>query len=801
MRNQTKKTRALWLHRLAWFYICGVIPVVTILVILGVIHTDSWKLFASGLVISLSILTIFIYPVVLSSTKCYCDNFFVDRENERRTLMQFIKDSSERRRIFYVTGKKGIGKTLLLLRLANDLAKKKICTTVYYVEIEGKDSSILHKCLEMIGIPPDEKIGTAASLAAYLDQASRYPKIVFILDGIDRNRKRDADKFAEILTNSSKNISIIIGITIESLVYSQTITLYGNLKPDIFGCLHLHELEKVYNISITDPEKILRLSSGIPTYVRILIDLEHQNRALNLSNIETIDEIIWQQYSFFSNESKKIVMLMAYLKLMGVDSLPERKIYDIIPDSTPHHVCAVLDSSLIYRENDTRDGNIRMNDLVAESCRKCCNKNQAVEMIKNSHEHLENIFDGTLNVSLLMLSDTHFSEETGREILKNLLDGKQYLFLERLWQYEQIGYLNSSLKESHSNNQYFNYCYLNSLLQLGQYRRAYSELARLEEIDSALPTLRPTENMNAEDFDMLFLIIDLHHLSNRFSFAISEIDAFLQHLPKVFKNQIQEAKLLYLKAHILKHQGSDLLLADNILRGLDKNTNIQNLELQMKILYSRIAIYLFWDTSFDYEASFNRIDTLAKEIGESPVIMHAQRHRAIYTLKKLQDIESALTIVNNALRSLEKTQYRIIYDLYFEKAELLRIKSYAAENQNRKVKNEILSLYNQAIAFADENGDLNLRTMSQLGKILTLHQFHDIIQSEQLNEVQKIMTDLSDEAHNHVLSINYACACYVENLLRGGEIDQNQTRYWEKMQYADLAHAAQHGGPVKLTVM
>ena len=57
-----------------------------------------------------------------------------------------------------------------------------------------------------------------------------------------------------------------------------------------------------------------------------------------------------------------------------------------------------------------------MNDLVAESCRKCCNKNQAVEMIKNSHEHLENIFDGTLNVSLLMLSDTHFSEETGREI-------------------------------------------------------------------------------------------------------------------------------------------------------------------------------------------------------------------------------------------------------------------------------------------------------------------------------------------------------------------------------------------------
>ena len=104
-------------------------------------------------------------------------------------------------------------------------------------------------------------------------------------------------------------------------------------------------------------------------------------------------------------------------------------------------------------------------------------------------------------------------------------------------------------------------------------------------------------------------------------------------------------------------------------------------------------------------------------------------------------------------------------------------------------------------AFADENGDLNLRTMSQLGKILTLHQFHDIIQSEQLNEVQKIMTDLSDEAHNHVLSINYACACYVENLLRGGEIDQNQTRYWEKMQYADLAHAAQHGGPVKLTVM
>ena len=93
MRNQTKKTLALWLHRLAWFYICGVIPTGIILLILETIKFDFWRLFVAGLAISGLILKIIKYPVVLSSTKCYCDNFFVDR----------VLRGNRRQRFFYIT--------------------------------------------------------------------------------------------------------------------------------------------------------------------------------------------------------------------------------------------------------------------------------------------------------------------------------------------------------------------------------------------------------------------------------------------------------------------------------------------------------------------------------------------------------------------------------------------------------------------------------------------------------------------------------------------------------------------------
>lgn len=72
----------------------------------------------------------------------------------------------------------------------------------------------------------------------------------------------------------------------------------------------------------------------------------------------------------------------------------------------------------------------------------------------------------------------------------------------------------------------FRFYYLGSLLQLGEYALAISTLQSYEDSNIPLPSLQRA--FDESEFEFQYLIIDLHHLSNRFQLALGEIDSLLQ---------------------------------------------------------------------------------------------------------------------------------------------------------------------------------------------------------------------------------------------------------------------------------
>ena len=111
----------------------------------------------------------------------------------------------------------------------------------------------------------------------------------------------------------------------------------------------------------------------------------------------------------------------------------------------------------------------------------------------------------------------------------------------------------------------FRFYYLGSLLQLGEYALAISTLQSYEDSNIPLPSLQRA--FDESEFEFQYLIIDLHHLSNRFQLALGEIDSLLQEKDKLTENHL--CYLLYLKAHCLKHLGNHLEEADYILAQME----------------------------------------------------------------------------------------------------------------------------------------------------------------------------------------------------------------------------------------
>lgn len=727
----------------------------------------------------------------------YCrDLYFIDRLAEREILFSFLNtESTDTGSLFFVKGGMCRGKTILLQHFADDVNqfkgennfhkqyKRAREYSAYYISIHQSCEDIIQE----IGVQlrGDVTLNTCGRVSAFLKKASYRKKVVLLIDNINKAQSHIAIETAHALLYKNPSLKIILGITEDGAMSSPC-----TLTPPLFGEMHISEMAKKYEkqISVQTGKEIIRISNGIPSYVRMIFQTNMTDPPIMLSNIENIQEIVKDQLLKLKDDNQ-VASFLACLKLCQREPVPKEDLL-ALAKASELQVDDVYDAALAYEESLPSGVYVQMNTLVAQCCRKTIHWQKYLTKIHEYYKAKDPSSDIVLT-TLLLLQNFSQQNKMIKDMLRKKYDEKKFLLFVWLGDLDQEGKL-FSLYGNQELYDAFRYFYLSSLLQLGKYSLAIAALHNFERSNFPLPSLR--EAYTSAGFEMQYLIIDLHHLSNRFTLALGEVEAVLSQ-PLSIQREHQN-RLLYLKAHCQKHLGSDLQEADYILEELEKRKISQT--LRVKVLYSRIAIHLFWgDNTFDYVNTIQRIKARCRD--NSPEQIHSMRHLAHHAWKQNNCVVEALEIIDSGLAVLETTRWRIIYDFYFEKAEWMRIQNDVEANTVHSI-SDILCLYEKAISFAEENMDINLACCAKLGKILALlpvHRESEIWCQEQMGIVDDEYVKMEEAG----LEINKAYVSYVKLLLSSSQPSHEFIRYCEVNKFDDLSQHIHFGKSLKLTVM
>lgn len=101
----------------------------------------------------------------------------------------------------------------------------------------------------------------------FLKKASYRKKVVLLIDNISRAQNRIAIEAAHALLYKNPSLKIILGITEDGAMPDSS-----TLTPPLFGEMHIIEMAKKYEkqISVQAGKEIVRISNGIPSYVRMI---------------------------------------------------------------------------------------------------------------------------------------------------------------------------------------------------------------------------------------------------------------------------------------------------------------------------------------------------------------------------------------------------------------------------------------------------------------------------------------------------------------------------------------------------
>ncbi|NBI84246.1 hypothetical protein D3Z48_19745 [Clostridiaceae bacterium] len=759
----------------------------------NLVNISMWILTAISAVFSVK------YNKPVFKPEVYCrDNYFIDRLGEREALFTFLDaENTDSGSLFFIKGGMCRGKTVLLQRFADDVNqdrgkndfqkrhKRSLEYSAYYITIH--QSCVYEDILREISFQlfGNETLNTYGKVSTVLKKASYRKKVVLIMDNISKAQNHIAVETAHALLYKNPSLKIILGITEDGATQGGC-----TLTPPLFGEMHIIEMAKKYEKQISEQtgKEIVRISSGIPSYVRMIFQANMTELAITLSNIENIQEIVSFQLQKLKNDNQ-IAFFLACLKACQSAPILKEDLLTLAKASELQ-LEDVYDVALASEENMPNGIYIQMNALVAQCCRKTIHCQEYLVKIYEYYKTKVPSSDIALT-ALLMLQNFSDQQNLIEETLRKKYKEKRFFLFAWLGDLDRENNL-YALYDNQALYNLFRYFYLSSLLELGKYSIAITALHRFEHSSFLLPSLRHV--YTPAEFKMQYLIINLHHLSNNFTLALEEIETILSQ-PVSIQREHQN-KLLYLKAHCQKHLGTDLQGADCILAALEKRKLSES--LRIKVLYSRMAIHLFWgDDTFDYIDMIKHLKTLCK--GNTQEKLHLMRHLAHHAWKLNNNVIEALKIIDSGLEILETTRWRIIYDFYFEKAEWMRIQN----NEKRTVihnTSTILSLYEKAISFAEENMDINLACSARLGKILVLLPQHQKSKSwcqEQVRIVDEEYMKMEESG----LEINKAYAHYIKLLILNSQPSQEFIQYCEVNKFFDLRQHMQSKVPLKLTVM
>lgn len=699
------------------------------------------------------------------------DEHFVDREVEYQKLENLIKYAQDR--IIYITGNVGMGKTFFMKMTCDRInyteKKRWKSYTAFYFNNNHTKAITQAVSNKFLGQPN----ASVSDISKQLNSATLQKNSILFIDNISEIDLNECTEFAKAFINCNKNNQIIIAID------GNNGTIH--ISPGEFRENEVELLAHSYNIAIepSDIYEISELSNGYPVYARYSI--EAYTKGIKIVDYNNLENYIEELVDSLNSLEKSSLSLIICLSLLLQDGIENKLLSGVDNRITKKTIRKLVTCSLIntYKEKIYTDRliSIKCLDFLAEY------KNQ-------SYEKIYQYFKEMLDVSYIALvaalkSNFNYEHNLIKEILhKQYVEGNFYLLID-IGEMEFSGQINPHLREDKECWMYVRYYYLKSLLEFGLYDRAREVVDNYDKQFNLL-------NINDEiAFEYQYLLVDLEHLTNYLNDAI----AFSEGLLQKALNKHQRAKCQYLFAHCLRHIGEELDRAYVIFNDLIKDTDYKDDKIRIRSIYSAASIKMFQgDVDYPYEKAFEEIERIMNVDEKNAVWMpYVARHRAIYEYKICKNINTAEQILLDTIRLLEVTPLRIKYDIYFELADIYRVKGINSYNYKMGV-----NYYLEAAQFAKRVHDYNLESNAQLGLILlNLKYGHEIDRD--------VLRSIISETKKIGLNINYNSALYIKYLVNNENIPEELVSYWRNMQYSDLLSLSSKSKSekcnLKLTVM
>lgn len=529
----------------------------------------------------------------------------------------------------------------------------------------------------------------------------------------------------------------------------------------------------------SDIYEISELSNGYPVYARYSV--EAYRKGVKIADYNNLDNYIAKLVDSLNDLEKSSLSLIICLGLLLQDEIETKLLLGVDNRISRRIIRKLATYSLIniYKEK------IYTDRLISLKCLECL-----AEYKNASYEKIYNYFKGMLDTNYIALvaalkSDFSYDHRLIKEILhKQYDDGKFYLLID-IGEIEFAGQINPHLREDKECWMFVRYYYLKSLLELGLYDRAR------EVVDNYDIQFNLLDIKDDISFEYQYLLVDLDHLTNYLKDAI----AFSEGLMQKSTNNLQLAKCQYLFAHCLRHVGEELDRAFSIFTTLADNIDYKDDKIRIRSIYSAASIKMFQgNINYPYEKAFEKIEQIMNADEKNVTWMpYVARHKAIYEYKICKNIDNAEQILLDTIKLLEVTPLRIKYDIYFELADIYRLKECTVNNYESSV-----NYYLEAAQFAKRSHDYNLESNAQLGlALLNLKYGYDV-------DIDALR-DIIIETHKIGLNINYNNALYVKYLANSETIPKELVSYWKKMQYSDLlsfiSKSKSEKYNIKLTVM
>lgn len=684
----------------------------------------------------------FLLPYVNNHRQTYDPESFVDRDDELENVINKINTGQ---RVIYVSGRLGIGKTQFLHRIIDTVYQTKkiiVGSSIFPLYIELKQGESLQESI-LTSIQVKEDLNNV-DLIKKLHQITKSKKIIILLDNANKRLYLEIEESIKTLINLDKNLIFVI--TAESLE-----KMYNPIEMSNFTEKEVYEIAAKENIYIDKQtcQTIIRNSNGLPSIIQLLVKQVKLTGVLSDNGeIELYIEMICDN---LSKDQQNILSTIAFYSLK-CKTMPVYTLAKYNSHFTERNLSRLADNGLINYNKKSSFIIIEnffskiLQNVFREKQFQVCDLLYLMTNEQDNNDKYKYMF-------LLLSNSTYITEDELIKALDFFISKQEYHFLVFLFELlDDFRILNKNYDSKNIRKKLL-YCYTHSLLELGEYKKAYDYIHSSETWIKDINFRNLNSNL---EFDFNYDLAEMDHFFGNFE---SAINSYLT-LINFNITEFQILKCQWAIGHCYRHLGdpNSLNIAITCFEEIIKKKK----DFYIRSYQSLVLIKLFLnDKEYNYKKAFSEMKGyLASIDGEKVKEITTSRQYALYQRLILNNNEKALEILFSALKNLEISGIRIKYDYYFEVAEALRHE--VVDNFNTQTYSKCLSYYNKALEFATKADDVSLKSVAQLGIILCkiLNQDNNY---NDLSVVIEICEFCRDKKISYIFNYAYAIKEYLLN--------------------------------------